>query len=194
MRSNSALQSAKTWHSKCRRLIVQRSRGFAAERNRYAAAGRVGIMPTLEDDGWELESAEERNRENPRSFGIASLEERSSLKPGAVVKLLFLFMNEEDGKRIIDCERMRVTILEVRDERYLGSLDDSPVASGVIAPGQIVEFGPEHVAAVTIPRTDPRHPYYQAAPTPVDRPPEAVQLDSAALPGSVVRRWWGFWK
>lgn len=152
------------------------------------------MIPTLENDGWELESAEERNRQNPNSFGIASLEERSSLKPGAVVKLLFLFMNTEDGRKIIDCERMWVTILEVRGGKYVGRLDDSPATSGVIALGEVVEFGPEHIATVTIPRTDPRHPNYQAPPTPIHQSSEPRQTNSAALPTSAPRRWWEFWK
>jgi hypothetical protein len=30
----------------------------------------------------------------------------------------------------------------------------------VVRPGDRIDFGPEHVATVLIPRTDPRHPDY----------------------------------
>ena len=118
-------------------------------------------MPTLEDDGWELESAEERHQAAPQSFEIPSRQERTSLGVGARVKLLFLFMNEEGGKPIIDCERMWVTISSVDAGGYTGTLESLPATSAVIGPGQQVSFGPEHVASISVPRTDPRHPEYR---------------------------------
>lgn len=147
-------------------------------------------MPTQETDGRELESAEERNRANPESFGIASLEERTSLKPGALVKLLFLFMNEESGQEIIGCERMWVRVSDVRDGRYIGHLEDSPATSDALCTDAIVEFLPEHVATVMIPRTDPRHPEYVAAlPHEADTLPPKLS-DS----GTPVRPWCQFWR
>lgn len=146
-------------------------------------------MPTLETDGWELESAEERNRANPRSFGIASLEERTSLEPGALVKLLFLFLNEENGREIVGCERMWVRVSEVRGGRYAGTLEDSPVTSTVLADGDVVEFLPEHVATVMIPRTDPRHPEYVSPP---QEPAIATSKPTCAQRSP--RRWWQFWR
>ena len=79
------------------------------------------------------------------------------MAPGSRVKLLFLFMNEDDGKPIIDCERMWVTIVSVREGRYMGHLRSLPATSQVIVPGQVVTFGPEHVASISVPKTDPRH-------------------------------------
>ena len=90
------------------------------------------MMPLLDEDGWELESTEERHADAPRSFGIPSREERTSLASGSRVKLLFLFMNEDDGKPIIDCERMWVTIVSVREGRYMGHLRSLPATSQVI--------------------------------------------------------------
>ena len=117
-------------------------------------------MSTLETDGWELESAEERQSANPASFMIPPAQERVALQPGVRAKLLFLFMNEEKGKPIIDCERMWVTVRASRNGRYDGVLDDAPVTSAVLKDGALIEFGPEHVASILIPRTDPRHPEY----------------------------------
>jgi hypothetical protein len=144
-------------------------------------------MPDLDIDGWELEDAEERHRAHPESFEIPSAEERASLAPGTLVKLLFLFLNEEDGKPIIDCERMWVRITERRNGGYAGQLENMPATSDVLAPGAIVEFGPQHIATVTIPRTDPRHPEYTPAPV----APEGPEPPS---PPRASRAWWQFWR
>jgi hypothetical protein len=142
-------------------------------------------MPTLEDDGWELESAEERHQAAPGSFDIPSRQERTRLGVGARAKLLFLFMNEEDGKPIIDCERMWVTIASVEGGRYTGTLESRPVTCAVIGPGQRVSFGPEHVASISVPRTDPRHPEYRAPEAPRD-PTSVSSVGLRALAASAI--------
>ena len=118
-------------------------------------------MPTLEADGWELESAEERHAASPATFSIPSPDERAAVAPGRMVKLLFLFMNQEQGAPIIDCERMWVTVLSAERGQYSGRLESLPSSSTVLSPGHVVTFGPEHIAAVMIPRTDPKHPDYK---------------------------------
>jgi len=50
---------------------------------------------SLEDDGWELESARERHKEYPAKFEIPSDNELQSLKVGDMVKLLFLFWEHD---------------------------------------------------------------------------------------------------
>ena len=117
-------------------------------------------VPTLEENGWELESAEERKAQHA-SFDMPSLEERLSLQAGRRVKLLFLFNTEQDGSPIIGCERMWVTIGSVAERYYVGCLENLPTLSDAIAPGDQITFGPEHVAAIMIPKTDPRHPEYK---------------------------------
>jgi hypothetical protein len=52
-------------------------------------------VPSLDDDGWELESAEARHAEHPDKFLIPSLDERRSLRAGDRVKLLFLFITHD---------------------------------------------------------------------------------------------------
>ena len=150
-------------------------------------------MPTLEDDGWELESAEERHAAAPATFHIPSAQERRSLGLGQMVKLLFLFMNEENGKPIIDCERMWVTVTAETHGRYTGRLESLPSTSSVLQVGHVVEFGPEHVSAIQISRTDPRHPDY-AAPTTAAALGSGAANAQASSPSPIRRRWWEFWR
>jgi hypothetical protein len=113
-------------------------------------------MPTLDEDGWELDNAEELHARYPAKFHIPSRQERASLQVGARVKLVFLLRTQWKGEPIIHGERMWCTIREVLGERYVGMLDSDPATSQVLKPGDRIEFGPEHVATVLIPRTDPR--------------------------------------
>ncbi len=130
-------------------------------------------MATLEQDGWMLDNAESRHAEAPGTFHIPSRAERTGLQVGQMVKLLFLFLNAEpDGSPVIDCEKMWVTIQEVAAGRYRGHLESLPHTSTALAPLDRIEFGPEHVAAVLIRRTDPRHPEFRAGDSPdADRGP-----------------------
>jgi hypothetical protein len=119
--------------------------------------GKNETMPTLDEDGWELESAEERNVQYPH-FQIPDREERANLGPGRRVKLLFLFLDHSAPTPLASCERMWVTITGVRDSQYVGVLESMPSTSEVLKEGDVVEFDPEHIAAIMIPKTDPRHP------------------------------------
>ncbi len=113
-------------------------------------------MATLEQDRWALDNAESRHAEAPGTFHIPSRTERTGLQVGQMVQLLFLFLNAEpDGSPVIDCEKMWVTIQEIVGGRYRGQLESLPHTSAVVAPLDRIEFGPEHVAAVFIRRTDP---------------------------------------
>jgi len=119
-------------------------------------------MAALEHDGWTLDNAERRRAEAPGTFHIPSQAERTSLRVGQMVQLLFLFLNEEtDGSPIIECEKMWVTIREASGRGYEGTLESLPVASTALAPEASIRFGPEHVSAVYIRKTDPRHPEYR---------------------------------
>jgi hypothetical protein len=115
-------------------------------------------LAMLETDGWELESAEERHAAAPATFDIPSREEREHVPQGVMVKLLFLLSAEEGGQAVINCERMWVTVLSASEGRYTGRLESLPVSSAALSPGHTVAFGPEHIASVLVPKTDPRHP------------------------------------
>lgn len=118
-------------------------------------------MATLDADGWELESAEERHAIAPHSFRIPDREERESLRVGERVQLLFLLQVPDVDPPDVMCERMWVTIDDMDASEYFGTLDSMPATSDVLAPGDTVRFGPHHVATVLIPKTDPRHPEYK---------------------------------
>jgi hypothetical protein len=115
--------------------------------------------PTLAEDGWELESAVERKNQYP-NFEIPNRDERESIRIGQMVKLLFLFLCEENGEKIIECERMWVTVVSVNDGTYKGELESHPTTSKALSPGDCVQFGADHVCAVFIRKTDPRHPEF----------------------------------
>ncbi len=118
------------------------------------------MPPSLDTDGWELESAVERHRRAPRTFSIPTAEERSTLAVGSLVKLIFLILGrDETGSPYVQGERMWVVLEEVRDgPEYRGTLESQPSTAGAIQRGARVRFGPEHVADVFIPKGHPHHP------------------------------------
>jgi hypothetical protein len=120
-------------------------------------------MATLEGDGWALDNAEVQHAASPQTFHIPSRAEREALRPGQMVKLLFLFLNRDrDGSPIIDCERMWVTLKSVTPTGFEGQLESMPATSKALAPLATIRFGPEHVAGVFVRKSDPQHPSYGA--------------------------------
>ena len=118
------------------------------------------MRPDLEQSGWELESAVARHRADPGTFRIPAAGERSDLRSGDAVKLLFLLADENASGPYVQCERMWVVVEESSEGGYVGKLDNDSVTSGVLRAGDRVSFGPEHVATIWVPRADPRHPDY----------------------------------
>ena len=114
--------------------------------------------PTLESDGWELESAVARQLKYPTTFHIPSERERTNLPVGEMAQLLVLLAGEDEGGPYIQCEKMWVTVRRVTGAGYVGALESMPLTSEVLKPGDEVAFAPEHVAGVLIRRDDPRHP------------------------------------
>jgi uncharacterized protein YegJ (DUF2314 family) len=99
-------------------------------------------MPTLEDDGWQLESGVERHAEAPETFEIPEEEIRSRLVPTCLAKLIFALRSAE-GPQV---ERMWVQITGYTETGYVGVLDNDPrTPDAPIAAGQVVEFGPDHI-------------------------------------------------
>lgn len=99
-------------------------------------------MPTLDADGWQLESAVARHAEAPDSFEIPQESIRSRLIPGCDAKLIFTLEGHE-GPQV---ERMWVRITGYSDTGYVGVLNSDPRTVGApIADGERVEFGPDHV-------------------------------------------------
>ena len=136
-------------------------------------------LPTLETHGWQLDDAEALHARYPDTFNIPELSERTALKPGQAVKLVFLFLTHEQGGDVVDGERMWVRVTARQDLGFVGVLESEPVTSSLLQEGAEITFEPRHVAATFIAYTDPRHPAY--APTALGRFFKRVKL---ALTGS----------
>jgi len=99
-------------------------------------------VPTLDADGWQLESGIARHVEAPDTFEIPDESIRSRLVPGCDAKLIFTLQGR-DGVRV---ERMWVRITGYTDTGYVGVLDSEPRTAGApIAVGVQVEFDPDHI-------------------------------------------------
>jgi hypothetical protein len=113
--------------------------------------------PTIEENGWELVSAEERAAAAPDTFQIPPRAIRESLSPGDAAKLLFDIETREDG-RVVDrgVDRMWVIVKAKTDEGYIGALDNNPGAAENLQLHErdLVVFGPEHVAGIGRPPHD----------------------------------------
>jgi hypothetical protein len=84
-------------------------------------------LANIEEDFWELMSAEVLNKENPDTFWIPKLEERKNLQKGQAAKLIFKIEIEDEGKILSETERMWVIISERLDNGcYIGILDNKP--------------------------------------------------------------------
>lgn len=114
------------------------------------------MSPNLEEGGWELESAVARHERHPETFEIPSAAEREDLRPGDLVKLLFLLATEDEGGPYVQCEKMWVVVEGVTGDGYAGTLTNDPVTSEAIGAGDVVRFGPTHVASLQHPRLDYR--------------------------------------
>lgn len=115
------------------------------------------VRPSLEADGFVLVSAEERHAANPGTFEIPPRSDRDTLVRGLAAKLLF-HIETKEAERVIDrgIDRMWVIVMTVTPEGYLGVLDNDPgYAEGLnLREGDVIAFGPEHVAAIDHPPTD----------------------------------------
>ena len=99
-------------------------------------------MPTLEEDGWQLESAVAIHAEAPDTFEIPDAAVRSRLVPTSDAKLIFTLRGPQGAQ----VERMWVQLTGYTESGYVGVLNNQPRMPGApIALGQVLELGPEHV-------------------------------------------------
>jgi hypothetical protein len=97
-----------------------------------------------------LLDAEERHRADPDTFSIPRSDVRRGLARGARVKLLF---GSGEPGRPMSSERMWVEVVGTADggdddERYVGRLANTPVVIEDLSLGDLIAFGPRHVAAI----------------------------------------------
>lgn len=113
-------------------------------------------LPTLECDFWTLRSGEESHRAHPDKFWIPPAEERHNLHRGKAARLIFDIEADDDGKVVLNGERMWVIVAERVDELYIGILDNQPATlepsdDVYLCFGAEIPFGPEHVIDISDP-------------------------------------------
>ena len=117
-------------------------------------------LPSLDEDGWELRSAEEAHARNTATFWIPDLERRRSLQRGQGVKLLFtIHRTHPNGRKEISGERMWVVISNRVGNHFIGRLVNKPACEldsevHYLSVGAEIPFGVEHVADIDDPPED----------------------------------------
>ncbi len=96
---------------------------------------------------YRLDDAEERHRDNPRSFSIPRRAVREALPVGSLAKLLFLVGNPESE---VGTELMWCLVKGRVGEEYLGTLDNEPQHARGLVLGDEVRFSARHVAGVSL--------------------------------------------
>jgi hypothetical protein len=95
-------------------------------------------LAELAVDGWELESGEARQSENPEKFWIPERALRDSLRVGQLVQLLFQIQGQDDdGNAEVNVERMWVEVDGRIGGLYVGTLRNQPAT---IEAGQGLDF------------------------------------------------------
>jgi hypothetical protein len=105
----------------------------------------------------KLLDVEEEHRKNPRTYSIPRKEQRHHLQVGQLVKLVFLKdSSETNDKR---AERMWVIVKKILEDGYCGTLDNDPYFLAGLKRGDLIDFGPEHVAAIDLSQEGLEIPY-----------------------------------
>jgi len=125
------------------RFLARLIASLAPASRRKEAAGGV---PQPKWTG--LKDVEAVHREAPRTFSIPRSDQRGSLRPGDVVKLVF--EADRPSERGFTAERMWVEVREAGPDGYVGELNNRPSFLAGLQPGARVAFGPQHVAALEV--------------------------------------------
>lgn len=108
--------------------------------------------PSVPED-WGLLDAGAQHDAFPDTFPIPTLEERSSLRTGDMVKLVFVL--DPPPTSGPNAERMWVEVaLAHADGSYEGWLTNRPVVITSLAPSTLVAFEPRHVAGIALREED----------------------------------------
>ena len=99
---------------------------------------------------FELDDGNALHNEAPETFYIPPREQRASLQPGQLVKLVFRIEHDET----VDVERMWVIVESRTANGYTGKLDNDPYCTDRIKAGLLVEFEPRHVISIYVPADD----------------------------------------
>jgi uncharacterized protein YegJ (DUF2314 family) len=93
---------------------------------------------------YTLDNGVETHKEFPNTFEIPAQQDRVSLRPNDLVKLIFRIEFDDETH----VERMWVRVTEVRPEAYVGALDNDPYCTDEIRSGTKVEFHADHVIQI----------------------------------------------
>lgn len=93
---------------------------------------------------WKLGSGVKANLKYPSSFHIPSADEKSAVRPGDLVKLMFRM---RDGWG----ERMWVCVEKTDGDKFVGSLNNDPYAIPRLYYGAQIKFRSEHIIDITEP-------------------------------------------
>ena len=116
--------------------------------NEPSAPAASPIVPTE----WGLLDAEAQHEAFPDTFPIPSTEERTALRAGDMVKLVFVL--DPPPSSGPNAERMWVEVRAARpDGGYEGWLTNRPKVITSLEPSAVVAFDPKHVAGIAL-RTD----------------------------------------
>ena len=107
-------------------------------------------QPTFDLISWTLDDGEAVHREAPDTFWMPPLEDRESLRPGAIVKLMFRMVLRDPGtgQEQEKVERMWVCVTGRDGDGYVGALDNDPFSTKDLAAGNEVRFEPRHVIRI----------------------------------------------
>lgn len=117
-------------------------------------------LAKFEEDYWELRNGEQCHEENSDSFWIPELEKRKALMRGDAAKLIFDIECDDEGKNIIQGERIFVIVSEIVGDKYIGILDSQPscIEKGqddvYLCFGAEIPFSVEHIIDISRPPED----------------------------------------
>lgn len=98
---------------------------------------------------WGLLDAESQNEAFPDAFPIPTRPERENLRPGDMVKLVFVL--DPPPTSGPNAERMWVEVRASQPDGVIeGWLTNKPVVITSLAPGALVAFEPRHVAGIAL--------------------------------------------
>jgi len=105
--------------------------------------------PSLVPDHWGLLDAEAQHEAFPDTFPIPTAEERSALRTGDMVKLVFVL--DPPPASGSNAERMWVEVRNaLPDGSYDGWLTNQPVVITSLEPSALVAFEARHVAGIAL--------------------------------------------
>ena len=105
--------------------------------------------PSTSPSDWGLLDAEAQHRAFPDTFPIPTSEERTALRTGDMVKLVFVLAPPPASGA--NAERMWVEVrTALPDGSYDGWLTNRPVVITSLEPSTLVAFDPRHVAGIAL--------------------------------------------